>query len=228
MKQLIKKLLVDTLSKKGYYLRRDILLKNSKRLKSRDIPGWFSEGECKKLYQLTLTTKGDIMEIGHFLGRSTACICEALEDSGIERKFYSYDLGISSAEDYKSFFGGLLDNDRGVPQKFKDFVFNKNMTTTQLAEQHLKVLGLDKYVKLITGNFIQMDTGKYDFIFCDAMHGPTEIKLNLPHVVNNSKHGCIWAFHDMNPADAELVTQLADCIFIEGIDSLGIFLYRGK
>ncbi len=227
MKQLIKKALVDTLSKKGYYLKRDILLTNSKRLKAREIPGWFSENESKKLYQLTLTTKGSILEIGHFLGRSTACICEAIHDSGIERPFKSYDLGLSTAEEYKSFFDNILDNNRGIPYKFKEFVFNKNTTTTQLAEKHLKDLGLDRYVQLITGNFTTLEKDKFDFIFCDAMHGPTEIRLNLPHVVNNSRRGCIWAFHDMNPKDAQLITELSDCIFIEGIDSLGVFLYRG-
>jgi predicted O-methyltransferase YrrM len=195
-------------------------------LKAERIPGWFTPVECQKLYNLIMITDGSILEIGHFLGRSTACICEAIHDSQKTRAFTTYDLGFLSADDFKHFYDKVHQRDVQVPSLFEE-VYAQNVTSTELATKNLRTVGLEKYASLVSGNFIELDHHLYDFIFCDAMHEPNEIEFNLPHVVKRSAQHCIWAFHDMSDHNIELVLQLSNSRFIERAHSLGVFIYLG-
>lgn len=226
MRRHIQKLIQSALKKRGLRIVRHIT-EDDRSLRADSLPGWFSKNESKKLYSLGLITNGPILEIGHFLGKTTACLCEAIHDSKKERPFYSYDLGFTSAEEFKRFYDKVHQEDVPVPSFFVDLVFSKNMTTTQLSLNYLKDIGLDNYVNLISGNFIELDHGKYDLIFCDAVHGPNEIKINLPHIIERSAQNCIWAFHDMNQENVDDVLRMSDSLFIELVDLLGIFLYLG-
>jgi hypothetical protein len=196
-------------------------------LKAENVPGWFTASECEKLYKLTMITAGSILEIGHFLGRSTACICEALENSQEKRVFKSYDLGFITPDEFKQFYDSLHQRDVPIPPLY-DYVFSQKSTTTELASKNLKGLGLEKYVELISGNFIDLDHNLYDFIFCDAMHEQHEIETNLPFVIRNSVQHCIWAFHDMNDLNIDWVLKLSNSKFIERTHSLAVFLYLGS
>src|SRR6185436_18378091 len=122
-----------------------------KALKALEIPGWFSPEECHALYVLTALSEGSILEIGHFLGRSTACICEALADTGKSRPFRSYDLGFRSVQDFKAFYDHVHKKDVKAPALFRS-VYERNTTSTALATEHLTAAGLDRYVTLISGN----------------------------------------------------------------------------
>ena len=226
MRRYIQKLIQNALQKRGLRLVRYIT-EDDRPLKADGLPGWFSKSESMKLYSLGLITNGPILEIGHFLGKTTACLCEAIHDSKKDRPFYSYDLGFKSVEEFKKFYDEMHQKDVPVPPLFVDLVFSKNMTTTQLAINNLKEIGLDTYVNLISGNFIEMDQGKYNLIFCDAMHTSHEIKHNVPHIIERSAENCLWAFHDMNQENVKEVLHMTDSIFIEMIDSLGVFLYQG-
>ncbi|HEY6127057.1 MAG TPA: class I SAM-dependent methyltransferase [Candidatus Acidoferrum sp.] len=172
-------------------------------------------------------TSGPILEIGHFLGRSTACICEAIHDIGKPREFVSYDLGFRSPEQFKAHYDKVHKSDIPVPALYSDVVFSQNTTTTEIARQNLKALQLDRYVRLISGDFIDLDSSKYDMIFCDATHDIHELELNLPHVVAHSNHGCVWAFHDMDRSKIDAALNLADVEFSDLTISLGVFVYMG-
>ena len=200
-----------------------------KRYLATNVPGWFTPGACDMLYNLVLNTEGSILEIGHFLGRSTACICEALHDSCALRSFISYDLGFTSEKELKEFYREHTQRNVSVPWAFQHLVFSGEDTTTRLAEQNLERLGLGEYVTLVSGNFIELDEGTYNLICCDALHYPSEIELNLPHIIERSAPGgCWWAFHDMHPPYIELVVELSGARFVEVVDLLGVFEFGGQ
>jgi hypothetical protein len=197
-----------------------------KRFLAQSVPGWFSPRACAMLYKWVAATEGPILEVGHFLGRSTACICEALRDSEVSREFVSYDLGFRSEDELREFYREWTSRNVAMPWAFRHLVFSGNKTTTELATENLERLGLLGYVTLVSGNFIELDSGTYNLIHCDAMHYPTEIELNLPHVVARSAPGCVWAFHDMHPPYIELVQELSGAQYVEDVDLLGVFVYE--
>jgi hypothetical protein len=198
-----------------------------KLLLAESITGWFSRRECRRLYLTTVMTRGPILEIGHFLGRSTACICEAIRDVRRPRVFRSYDLGFRTGAEFKEYYDRVLKTDMEVPAHDEGIVFSKDTTTTEVAGQNLRRLGLAGHVELIVGNAFELDRDKYDLIYCDAVHEQHEITTNLPHMVRHSNHGCIWALHGMNEATIELVGGLADVEFCELTGALGLFIFRG-
>lgn len=189
-----------------------------------DIPGWFKFDECVKLYELALTTDGPILEIGHFLGRSTSFICQGIRDSKIEKHFTSYDLGFTSYEEVQKFYFEMYGSDMKIPSMY-DIAFLNNATTTEMAKIHLQKLNLDNYVNLVSGNFIELDSDKYNFIFSDAMHDVIEIENNLPHVIEHSTEKCLWAFHDMDENTINFVLKNSNVKYIGLVKTLGIFEY---
>ena len=200
----------------------------NKLLEAESITGWFSRRECRRLYLTTVMTRGPILEIGHFLGRSTACICEAIRDVRKPRVFRSYDLGFRSSTEFKDYYDRIHKADIAVPSQYEEIVFSKDTTTTAVAGDNLRRLGLASFVELVSGNAFEMDCDKYDLIFCDATHEQHEIEANVPLMIARSNHGCVWALHDMNEGNIELVSSLADVQFCELTGSLGIFIYLGK
>lgn len=200
----------------------------NKRLAAEGITGWFSQRECRRLYMTAAMTRGPVLEIGHFLGRSTACICEAIRDIRRSRVYRSYDLGFRSSAEFKEYYDRLHKTDVEVPTQYEEIVFSKNTTTTEVAEHNLRQLGLASFVELISGDAFELDHDKYDLIFCDATHEPHEIEANVPRLIPRSNHGCIWALHDMNQVNIERVLALADVEFCELTGSLGTFVYRGE
>lgn len=192
-----------------------------------DIPGWFKPDECNKLYELALAVESPILEIGHFLGRSTSFICQGIRDSKEQKVFRSYDLGFTNYEEVKNFYHDMYGHNMSVPSMY-DVAFLNNTTTTEMAKLHLSALNLDTYVELISGNFIDLDHHRYKFIFSDAMHDLIEIEKNLPHVISHSDDECLWAFHDMRNEYIEYIIKTTDCVFIQQIKDLGIFRYKRK
>lgn len=196
-------------------------------LAAEGITGWFSRRECRRLYMTAAMTAGPILEIGHFLGRSTACICEAIRDVGKPRVFRSYDLGFRSSAEFKEYYKRLIGSDIPVPSEYEDIVFAQGTTTTAVAVNNLRRLGLDRYAELVSGDAFELDHDKYDLIFCDATHDAHEIAANVPQMVARSNRGCTWALHDMNQANIEQVLKLAKVEFCELTGSLGTFIYLG-
>jgi hypothetical protein len=58
------------------------------------------------------------------------------------------------------------------------------------------------------------------------MHDHKEIMMNLPHVIAASEDDCVWAFHDMSPANVTAVVETSSARFISVIDTLGIFHFH--
>jgi hypothetical protein len=199
----------------------------NKGLQAESITGWFSRRECRRLYLTTVMTRGPILEIGHFLGRSTACICEAIRDVRRPRVFRSYDLGFRSSTEFKDYYDRINKTEVPALSQYEELVFSKDTTTTAVAGENLRRLGLANFVELVSGNAFDLDRDKYDLIFCDAVHERHEIEANVPLMVARSNRGCVWALHDMNEDSIEQVSTLADVQFCELTGSLGVFIYLG-
>src|SRR5438270_12331510 len=75
-----------------------------------NIPGYFTEKEADLLYLLSFMSRGRILEVGHFLGRSTSVICEGIRDSGRSVEFNSYDIGFSTPEEIREFYKKVYDD----------------------------------------------------------------------------------------------------------------------
>jgi hypothetical protein len=177
---------------------------------------------------LTATTSATrIMEVGHYLGRSTSAICEGIRDSGRAVEFNSYDLGFTSADEFVAHYKRLHDTASfQVPREYDQLVISQKKTTTEIAKTHLARFDLDKFVNLISGDFTVLDGTQYGFIFCDALHDHGEIALNLPHVVRASSNDCVWAFHDMTPSNVADVLAMSPARLFRVVDTLGIFRFQ--
>jgi predicted O-methyltransferase YrrM len=197
-------------------------------LAAESIAGWFSRRESRRLYMTAAMSTGPVLEIGHFLGRSTACICEAIRDVRKPRVFRSYDLGFRSSAEFKEYYDRVHKVAVDVPSQYEEIVFSRNTTTTEVATQNLRRLGLDTFVTLISGDAFELDRDKYDLVFCDATHEPHEIEMNIPRLIDRSNHGAIWALHDMNQVNIEKVLAMANVQFCELTGSLGTFIYMGE
>ena len=94
---------------------------------------------------------------------------------------------------------------------------------TTVAEVNLKQLDLLIYVRMVAGDFVTCDHGKYGLVFCDAAHTPQEIQRNIPAMVARSQPGCVWAIHDMNDERIALVESLSSAKLDQRVGTLGIF-----
>jgi len=191
------------------------------------IPGWMSCDECQELYGLAMSANGPILEIGHFLGRSTACICAGIRDSGRGNSFRSYDLGFRTDAEFREFYDRIHQRPTPVPDLHQQ-VFQSGRISTDIARENLERYGLVGFVELVSGNFIELDRDRYAFVFCDAVHETNEIRHNLPHIMERSASSAVWAFHDMYGINATLVEELSGARLVERVGSLGIFNYIGQ
>jgi hypothetical protein len=113
-----------------------------------------------------------------------------------------------------------------VPPEYEELVFRQHLTTTEIARRHLARFDLDRYANLVSGDFSSLDHTHNGFIFCDALHDPTEIALNLPSIISVSDADCVWAFHDMTQDNVSVVLQLASARLIRVVGTLGVFRFR--
>lgn len=188
----------------------------------KNIPGWLSDNEANYLYKIAHKSSGDILEAGTFCGRSTSCICEAVRER--PRKFISYDVACSSAEEFNKFADEFkLGCGDSLPPELTE-LWERGTNSHEQAQIYLREAGLLDYVTLVKGNFHE-DQSSYGVLFFDTTHGPEEIHVNMPHILRLAKKEAWVAFHDMNPTllaliEAQYGKQLK---FQNIVDTLGLF-----
>jgi hypothetical protein len=224
MKNLAKQAIRRLVGQKSAIAKTDPLPHKS--LQAESITGGFSRRECRRLYLTTVMTRGPILEIGHFMGRSTACICEAIRDVRKPRVFRSYDLASRSNAEFQESYTRSQKAQSATAAEAP--ALRADATPTRVATENLDRLELGNYVQLIAGNAFEIDHDKYDMIFCDTGHEPREIENSVPHMAARSNHGCVWALHGMNEENIETVAGLAEVEFCELTGSLGVFIFFGK
>ncbi len=191
----------------------------------RSIPGWLTVNEAQVLYDVARKTRGGLLEVGTFLGRSTSVLCEGIRDAGqVGRKFISYDLSCSSLDEFREFAHTIGQENFEVSPLLTD-LWAKGTNSTEEARKTLIKHDLLQYVELKKGDF-KLDEGVYDTMFLDVMHGPEEIAANLPHVYRLSRAMTLVAIHDMHDGTTlqEVIRQSRGKLhYFRLVDTLALF-----
>lgn len=161
--------------------------------------GWFSKGQINILYQLAVAANGPILEVGPWVGRSTAVICHALQQRADTIPFHTVDYGIASSEEWKARFGDDLSK-KPDPDRYLRHINQPEGTITSL-RRNLSERGLEELVTIHRGDFHDVcPPGEFSLIFCDATHSIAEIDSNVPALLKKLVSGGILACDDIHPA----------------------------
>lgn len=147
--------------------------------------GFINLFECYNLYKLGKKIPGPFLEIGPWIGRSTACIAQGIKKSGSDKEFHTVDIGFSSEKEWEEFFGSSLkQKEPKVRNRYLKHIIREGGSIQSLIE-NLKNRRLDKFVTVHEGNFRDIAFGKkFNLIFCDATHDLQEIEINIPPIKN--------------------------------------------
>jgi predicted O-methyltransferase YrrM len=163
--------------------------------------GWMSPLDLQVIYNASYMTKGPILEVGPFVGRSTAAICYGLRDrkrEGMEpTPFDTLDLGITSAAEWTEKLKEPFDVKRAWGQ-LAAAVYHPGGTIAVLI-RNIKDLNLLPFVtNFIRGDLVTCPLSRdYKMIFCDTTHDDGEIHRHLPHLVEMAGPGCTLVFDDV-------------------------------
>jgi hypothetical protein len=192
--------------------------------------GWLNEFDARVLYSLAAATRGPLLEIGSWIGRSSCAMAYGLRDAaavgGPLARYDIIDFGIAGMPEFR--------------QRYASF----DPLRGPFAEEHLRALyypggcagylkqnlvdrDLARYVNhLIFGSLATYETTvRYDAAFCDAAHSPKEIADNVSKLAGllNAEH-FLLAFDDVEDAPAaEQIQDLvdADCAALTCHDAPG-------
>lgn len=161
--------------------------KNNKIKSYTDIVGWF---DFQDIYDLAVdkAKNGDaFLEVGCFMGKSTAYLLEAIKKSGKAISVWVIDIFESECKHHAD-----LINENGGGTLLE--IFEKNMA--QLGFKPNTVIGKsdDQYK-----NF---NDESFSMIFIDAAHDYESVKADLNNFYPKLKSGGIFAGHDYGEATA--------------------------
>ncbi len=182
------------------------------------VQGWLKPAEKKALYALSIHSSGPILEIGSWVGLSSACIAYGIKDSDTSKSFVTTDL--DPAIEY---FRPVENNQMGLflpgettarvcitTQTFKqdiEPVISKPDRAIGQLKHNLSRLGLINLVTIIRGDFTNAPDKGYKFIFCDATHNSYEISIPMPALKPFLAPGVILACHDIDQTNETYLKQ---------------------
>jgi hypothetical protein len=181
------------------------------------IQGWLQPDEQHVLYVLARYLDGPVLEIGSWVGLSTACLAYGVRDSGLARHLVTTDLNPSSQHFRRTgeHFDFLLPGD-SLPRGSCDLLTYRRLVqpvikqpgrALGLLRRNLLRLGLLGYLTILEGDFsIAPDLG-YHLIFCDATHTPYETELTAQALQRFLIPGMILACHDVNAANESVLRE---------------------
>jgi predicted O-methyltransferase YrrM len=187
---------------------------------SDNIPGWMTWKEQKLLYVLGAYSKGDVLEIGPFLGRSTACIAKGVKESRTKKRFVTCELAptmefFRETPDGRVGFFYPADSEvplGSMPREAFDRERRPYLEHPEGVVHHLKTnlknARLDGIVEIFVGNFHDSPVHPYGFVFADVTHTVAEIELHAEHLRKRLAPGGVLACHDTNKANAEALRRL--------------------
>ena len=189
-----------------------------------DIPGWFTVNEARLLYTtVALCRPRRVLEIGTFLGRSTATMALAIRDGGLACEFTSVDFDVADEASILRQMPMTHGRPSIVPREYQ-LAFAEGLSTSAYARQRLQRHGLEPYVRLASGDFRAVASGTYDLVFADCLHDADEIRRNAPGILPLLATGGILAVHDATPANRKELTDLTPALrFISSEDSLALY-----
>lgn len=188
------------------------------------IPGWFTANEARLLYTtVALIRPQSLLEIGTFLGRSTATIALAIRDGAFTCSFTSIDFDFADEAAFRAQFPIVHGRPTAMPMEYH-LAFTQGLSSSAYARGQLKQHGLDSLVTLISGDFQIVAQGRYDLIMADCLHDQDEIDRNASAIARLLVPGGVLAVHDATAANrAWLQRQVPSARFIASEDSLAIY-----
>jgi|GEM_PF-2179998 len=170
--------------------------------------GFINLFECYNLYKLGKKIPGPFLEIGPWVGRSTACIAQGIKKSGRNKEFHTVDIGFSSEKEWEEFFGSSLKQKiPKVRNRYLKHIMREGGSIQSLIE-NLKNRRLDKFVTVHEGNFRDIAFGKkFNLIFCDATHDLQEIKMNIPPIKKLLSERGVLVCDDIKTEEMESVLK---------------------
>ena len=192
-------------------------------LENSKIKGFMSEEDSYFLYVSVLFSRPkSILEIGHYLGKSTAAICQAIRDAKIESRFDSFDLPYESTEVFEEYYRGIHQREVHASRAYSD-IFDSGMNFTQVAEKNLKNVGLESYVNLISKDFRESSQKSYDLVFADVLHDRAEIAHNISDVMKFGHTHTLYMFDDMKDQNIQQIESMSPLRLIRRTGKVGAF-----
>ncbi|MEM8775299.1 MAG: class I SAM-dependent methyltransferase [Pseudomonadota bacterium] len=174
--------------------------------------GWMSASDLHFLYNIAYRTKGDVLEVGPWLGRSSTAIAAGLRDRedvvGTPVKYDIIDYGIASAEEWQNRFQQplSLNHDKG---RVADAILHPGGSNAVLVS-NLKQNDLLRHTNTIMrGDIVDSPIQRsYKLIFCDALHDMAEIERNMPRLAGLAAPGGVLVADDVVRVDmAQRITE---------------------
>lgn len=161
------------------------IMKNTRRKRLRtNLPiGALSSFSAAVLCKIAKYSSGPILEVGSYVGRSTAAIIYGIIAGNKRRVFITIDLHPP------------VDPVNNRMHKY----YGQNIKDTFVAlKDNMKKLKFDSYVTMLKGDFLEITPPKiYGFIFMDVTHDKPEIDKNIPGIIQHVCRGTILACHDI-------------------------------
>lgn len=192
-----------------------------------DIPGWFTANEARLLYSaIALRCPSRVLEIGTFLGRSTATIALALRDSGHPCSFTTIDFDVADEASFLRSMPITHGRPSVMPPEYR-LAFAKGLSTSSYAREQLRRHGLDSLVTFASGDFHQLTGDPFSFIFADCLHDTDEIRRNAPDILRLLGVDGTLAVHDATPGNRATLAEVAPQLrYLVSEDSLALYQRR--
>lgn len=189
-----------------------------------DIPGWFTANEARLLFTaVALRQPRTVLEIGTFLGRSTATIALAIREGAFVCDFTSVDFDVADEASFQRQMPTTHGHPSIMPRECH-IAFSEGLSTSAYAKRKLQQHGIDHLVRLVSGDFHQVAIGPYDLVFADCLHDAEEIRRNGPGILPLLAVGGTLAVHDSTPANrSELAKLVPGLRFVSSEDSLALY-----
>ncbi len=147
-----------------------------------EIPGWLFRNEAKMLARLAKTrSSGDILEIGHFCGKSTMVLAKYLRKG---EKLHTID-DHSFDSDYNFYYYGQLCPKDSLSE------FKKNLSISKFKSRIVAY-----YEK--SANTLPYLTKSFSLVFIDGSHSYQDIALDVKLSSELLKPGGLLTMHDIN------------------------------
>ncbi|PWW01549.1 methyltransferase family protein [Hoeflea marina] len=187
-----------------------------------DVQGWLTPVQQQALHALAALTRGPVLEIGPWIGRSTCCLARGLllrsermpgdrvvsielnPDDSYFRRNADGDVefwcpgdtemrGIAKADLFDTHAAPVISSPGGIVARLKE----------TLARHHLQHL-----VEIIVGDFKDvLPVARYGLIFSDVCHTPYEIERMVAGLRPVLTPGTLLCCHDTTPENRDALEQ---------------------
>ncbi len=171
----------------------------------KEIQGWLTGKESEELQRIvnSLKPNSSVIEIGSWLGKSTAAIAQVTKAKG--HAFTTIELNPTEANfilQQDGRYGFWVDGEQfssvGADEYAQVYLPHLRASGGVVGElrRNLEARQLEDAVTILTGNFKSLELEAANFVYCDAMHDENEVDSNLVSVLALVKPGGVLAIHD--------------------------------